>query len=233
MAQPHEWRAPSGRRITVTLPDESVVESRTVLARLVSTALSAGFQIGPTGFFEGLANYEQPSTVTDRFVLQNRELVVATSADGYLTTAAWRGPYHDVGAVFTGPAPQRAQLIQYFDAFTYNDEPAGVAISTPSPGNADLFSETLGAVIRDRGQIVVPSVKAARGLMPDHRGTPSTHGEVWRTQKHPDAPGEGVRDYIYLLGTPRGFAEITFFLNASVSDDELLKWLDGIDLSWH
>ncbi|MDP4506852.1 hypothetical protein [Nonomuraea turcica] len=232
MAQPHEWRAPSGRRLTVTLPDKSVVESRTVLARLAGSTITAGFQIGPTGFFEKFANYEQPTTVVDRFVLQNREVVVAASADGYLTVAGWRGPHHDVAVVFTGPAPQRSRLMEYFDTFTYNDDPTGVTIAIPSTVNADLFSETIGVVVQDRGQIVIPSATAAQGLVPRHRGTPSRHGEVWRTQKNPDAKGERVRDYMYLLGTPRGFAEITFFEHASVSDDDLLRWLDDIDVSW-
>jgi hypothetical protein len=238
MAQGLELRAPSGSRLRVALPDEPRVTSVSTYAQFAGGAHSRLFQIGARGFQE-IANRELvPATVVDRLVLQRREVVVATSDDGDVSTAAWIGPYHEAMTVFTGPAPPRAEILSVFDQFRFDDHVAGLRMTPSKQSSVDLVSEGLTVVVLGRGYLSIPEPRNAASIVPRHRGSRTRHGEVWRASKTPEGEPTQVirsptpRDYMYILATAKGAAQVDFFPDASATNQQLLDWLEAIDIAW-
>jgi len=233
-----ELRPPSGRRLRVTLPDEPTVTSVSAHAQFAGGAYSRIFQMGALGF-QDIANRQLvPATVRDRFVLQHREVVVATSDDGNVTTAAWRGPYHEAMTVFTGPAPPRPAIMSVFEQFNFDDDLAGLRMTPARLSGIDLVSEGVTVVVLGRGYLSIPAPDNARSIVPGHRGSRTEHGEVWRANRVPEGEptraikAERARDYMYILATAKGAAQVDFFGDAAASDQQLLDWLDAIDVAW-
>jgi hypothetical protein len=238
MAQHLQLRAPSGSRLRVTLPDEPSVTSVSTYAQFAGGAYSRLFQVGARGFQE-IANRELvPATVVDRLALQRGEVVVATSADGDVSTAAWIGPYHEAMTVFTGPAPPREAILSVFAQFRFDDNVAGLRMTPSKHSGIDLVSEGLTVVVGDRGYLSIPEPRNTRSIVPSHRGSKTSYGEVWRASKVPEGEptpvitSPGPRDYLYILATARGAAQVDFFPEASATDQQLLDWLEAIDIAW-
>src|SRR5829696_7420220 len=147
MVQRLELRPPSGRRLQVTLPDEPRVTSVSTYAQFAGGAFSRMFQTGARGYHD-VANRELvPATVRDRFMVQHREVVVATSADGDVTTATWLGPYHEMMTVFTGPPPSRSVIMSMFEQFVLDDRIAGLRVTPVRLSGIQLVSEGLTVVV--------------------------------------------------------------------------------------
>jgi hypothetical protein len=238
MAQRLELQAPSGQRLQVTLPDVPSVTSVSAHAQFAGGAYSRIFQMGARGFQE-IANRELvPATVRDRFVLQHREMVVATSDDDNVTTAAWMGPYHEVMTVFTGPAPRRAAIVSVFGQFSFDDDVSGLRMTPARLSGIDLVSEGMTVVVLGRGYLSIPAPANARSIVPGHRGSRTGHGEVWRAPRVPEGEptpsieSQRPRDYMYILATAKGAAQVDFFADATASDEQLLDWLEAINVTW-
>lgn len=241
MAQRLELRAPSGTRLRVALPDEPTVTSVSAFAQFAGGSYSRMFQTGARGFQE-IANRDLvPATVHDRFILRGGEVAVATSADGDVTTAAWLGRYHEAMTVFTGPAPPREAILSVFDQFSFDDDVAGLRMTASKRSRLDgidLVSEGLTVVVLGRGYLSIPEPRNARSIVPGHRGSRTQHGEVWRANKVPEGEPTPLvkspqpRDYMYILATAGGAAQVDFFPDASASDQQLLDWLEAIDVAW-
>ncbi len=238
MAQRLELRPPSGNRLLVTLPDEPTVTSVSAYAQFAGGAYARIFQVGARGFQE-IANREiVPAAIRDRFLLQGREVIVATSDDGNVTTAAWLGPLHEAMTVFTGPPPRRETIFSMFDQFNFDDDLAGLRMIPSKRSGIDLVSEGITVVVLGRGYLSIPEPRNARSIVPGHHGSRTRHGEVWRASKVPEGePTRSIksaqpRDYMYILATPKGAAQVDFFPDAAASDQQLLDWLDAIDIAW-
>jgi hypothetical protein len=237
MVQRLELRPPSGSRLRVTLPDDPKVTSVSAYAQFTGGAFSRMFQTGARGFQE-VANADLvPATVRDRFVVQDREVLIATSADGNVTTAAWLGPYHEAMTVFTGPRPSRTATISLFEQFRFDDQVAGLRMAPTRLSGITIASEGLTVVVLGRGYLSIPSPRNVRAIVPRHRGAPTQHGEVWRAARVPEGvptPAIAARrphDYMYILATAKGAAQVDF-LPGPASDEQLLNWLDAIDVAW-
>jgi hypothetical protein len=236
MVQRLELRPPSGRRLRVTLPDRPKVTSVSAYAQFAGGSFSRLFQTGPRGYQETANRDLVPATVRDRFILQRREVVVATSSDGDVTTAGWLGPYHEALTVFTGPAPTRAAIMSVFEQFTFSDDVSGLKMTPSRLSGIDLATEGLTVLVLGRGYLSIPSPRDTRAFVPAHRGSPSQHGEVWRAPRAPDGEPSGAvstrqpRDYLYILATARGAAQIDFLPGGS--DEQLFDWLDALDVAW-
>src|SRR5215211_1818302 len=180
MVQRLEVRPPSGRLVRISLPDQPKVTSVSAFAQFAGGPFSRIFQTGARGFQE-VANREVvPASVRDRFVLQHREVLVATSADGNVTTAAWLGPYHEAMTVFTGPVPGRAAIMSVFERFSFHDQVSGLRMTPARLSGIQLASEGLSVVVLGRGHLSIPSPGNVRAIVPGHRGATTRHGEVWR-----------------------------------------------------
>jgi len=238
MAQVLERRAPSGRRVRVSLPADPHVTSVSGHVRFAAPTFLWSFQTGPPGYF-ALANRELvPASIRARFILQGRELAVAVSDDTETTSVAWFGPYHEVMTVFGGPPPSQDTIVDLFEHFLFDDSPNGLRMTPVSLSGIDLLSETVAVAVLDRGWLTIPAPTQVSSFVPRHRGSPTRHGEVWRAPKTPDGEATSavtatrVRDYRYILATPGGAGQINFYRTAPVTDQQLLDWMEDIDIAW-
>jgi hypothetical protein len=234
MAQTLRLRAPSGDRVVLSLPDTPKVSAIGTHATFHGPNFSQAIQTGGRGYHAEVCRVVVPATVRDRALHQGREVAVAISDDQHATVAGWIGPYHEAVIFFTGPVGGRAGVLRAFDYFVFDDAPDGLKITPTRLTGVDRATETFCVLVDRDTRVVVPGPPTARGMVPQHRGAKTRHGEVWRTSKYPDVltGGERVRDYLYILGTAKGLAEISFDEHIDARDDTLLRWLDDVDVSW-
>jgi hypothetical protein len=79
----------------------------------------------------------------------------------------------------------------------------------------------------------VPDPGGAHGIVPSWRGVTTQKGELWKRPLSEDrTTAPLVRDYAYILGCPRGAAEINIASRTSATESELLGWLDTLEVAW-
>lgn len=235
MVQTLQLSAPSGARLRLDLPDEPAVSAVGAYVRFAGSNFGQAFQTGVRGYHAEVCRDLVPATVQDRFVLQGREVAVAVSADKHATVAGWLGPHHEAVLFLTGSTGGRASLLRVFEQFVFDDAPDGLRITPANLSGIDVEIESICVLVAKGRRIVVPAANRARGMAPRHAGARTRHGEVWRVSKQPEEAvrdSERARDYLYLLGTSRGLAEISFDDGVKESDSTLLTWIDNVDLRW-
>ncbi|PZG02227.1 hypothetical protein [Micromonospora deserti] len=235
MAQTLQLRAPSGNRVRVSLPDSPTVSAIGTHSRFFGPNFSQAIQTGGRGYHAEVCELVVPATVKDRFLYQGREVAVAVSDDGHDTVAGWIGPHHEAVIFFTGPVGGRAAILKAFEYFVFDDAPEGLKIQPVRLTGVELESDSICVLVDRNRRVVIPSLESARTMVPSQRGAQAQHGEVWRISKHPEGLAkdrEGVRDSLFLLGTQRGLAEVSFEESVTGDDDALLSWLEALDVSW-
>jgi hypothetical protein len=230
-----ELVAPSGRRVRLEWTDEASLSSRAAGIRFAGGSYGRGFQVGPRGHHDFAAKHMLPATLRYRTVVRNREVLVSEANDKSATVATLVGRHHELMTVFAGPAPSRTRLTDLFGALDVDDQPEGMRVMPRSATLVTMVTEHVVAVVGGRGSIDVPGVAQAQKLIPTWEGAKTAHGELWRTPL-PGPAGrsraDGARDYSYVLGCPRGVAEIHLDPAESVPDAELLRWVDTVKVSW-
>ncbi len=239
MAQEIFLRASSGNVLALGLPEEPRVSSYTTVARFVGREFARGLQVGPLGLQDAGNQSLMPARVTDRFVVDGREVRVATGEEGVNASVALIDRYHEVLTIYGGPVPRREEVISLFEQFSFEDSPEGMAILPR--GDLALASEGVAVYVDGRGTVTVPSNENGRDLRPPYKGTPTRYGEVWRGEGQlPDRPGRGANTFVYILGTTRAVAEVVFpdtsepheTPHPRVTDQELLDWLYELNPRW-
>jgi len=240
MAQELQLLAPSGNLLSLGLPDDPGVSSVSATVRFVGRELSHGFQVGAPGFQEVANQSLMPARVTDRFVVDGREVRLAVGEEGVNASVAMIDEFHELMTIYGGPPPEREDVVRLLEMFDVADRPEGMVV-TPRYGDVALSAEGISTYVDGRGTITVPNNENAHDMRPDYKGTPTRYGEVWRREGQlPDRPGDGADTYMYILGTTTAVAEVVFLDRGrfeepprpQVSDEELLDWLYELNPRW-
>ncbi|HZM76293.1 MAG TPA: hypothetical protein VFC19_11230 [Candidatus Limnocylindrales bacterium] len=190
-------------------------------------------QMGLLGFQEVANEAVMPATVVDRFVVDGREVRLAAGVDGYNATAALIDQWHEAMLVYAGPPPDRGQVIEALQQFSFEDSPEGMVVRARPGTGLELLSETTKIVVEERGAISVPGPGTAIDMVPRHAGARTAYGAVWRLGGQlPDRPGDGANTYVYIVGTSTALAGVIFDFEPTVDDPTLLAWLETINLAW-
>ena len=226
--------APSGSRVQVEWANETPLLTITAGVRFAGSNYARGFQIGLPGHHQFAAEHMVPATLRRRLVVGNREVLVSQANDGSATIATLVGRHHELMTVFSGPAPAEAAIIDLFGVLDIDDQPAGMRVVPNAASLVTVASEHVIAVIEDRGSVDVPGLAQAKALLPTSRGAVATRGEIWRSPLPgtASARGDRARAYSYILGYPRGVAEVQLEPEGAATDAELLDWMDTIEVSW-
>jgi hypothetical protein len=233
MAQTLRLRAPSGDHVLLSLPDTPKVSAIGTHSTYFGPNFSQAIQTGGRGYHAEVCRTVVPATVRDRVLHQGREVAVAVSDDGHATVAGWIGPYHEAVIFFTGPVGGRIGVVRAFEYFVFDDAPDGLRIAPTQLTGVESESDAFCVLVDRDTRVVVPSARAARSMIPQQRGARTQHGELWRISKYPEGLASArVRDYLYILGTARGLAEISFDEQIDAPGDTLLRWLDDVDVNW-
>jgi hypothetical protein len=217
-----ELVAPSGGRLSVTLPADKPVSSVAAGVRFVGGSFGTGFQIGPRGYHDFACTYVAPAASRDRFVVHGREVVVAEAHDRQSSVATLIGAYHELMTVYAGPAPRRDRVSALFGSLEITDHVGGMVVRPRSATLLDTMTEQVAVVVKGRGSVSVPGPRQALAMVPKHAGARTAYGEVWKAAD----PG-GTGRYSFILGCPAGLAEV------HLAADDGLDWLAGIDVAWH
>ncbi|QFZ21259.1 hypothetical protein [Saccharothrix syringae] len=222
--------APSGDRVTLTLPGTAPVSSVAAAVRFAGGSHGTGFQIGPRGYHDFASTHVAPAVTTDRFLVHGREVVVAEARDGESSFATLIGAYHELMTVYAGPAPRRDRVFSLFNSLRVDDRVAGMVVAPRSATLLDAMSEHVVVVVRDFGTVSVPGPRQAHDHVPAHAGAPTRHGEVWKVA----LPGasRAPADHTFVLGCAAGVAEVRLSSSPHRTDRERLDWLDGIGVAW-
>jgi hypothetical protein len=229
--------APSGAAVDVDLPDDAPVSNVAAAVRFVGGSYGTGFQIGPRGYHEFAATVVAPATQRDRLLVHGREVVVVEADDGTSSWATLLGTYHELMTVYAGPAPRRDRVRALFSSLQITDRVGGMVVRPRAATLLDTMTEQLMIVVRGRGSLCIPGPRQARALIPRHAGAPTRHGEVWKAPYAGASGASGARAasasrYQFILGCPRGVAEVQLVRTPAVAESDQLAWLDGINVAW-
>jgi hypothetical protein len=231
-----ELIAPSGAQVKITMPEGPRVATTAADVRFAGGSFGRGFNVGQRGYHQFAVTYVVPSTTVDRFVVNGREVVVAESEDGLTSTVTLVGEYHELMTVFGGPRPDRARLTALFGSLQVTDEVAGMTVRPVDATLLDVMSENVMVTVDQIATVVMPGVQQLSDLIPDHAGTPTRYGQVWRFRGEDNgaaaSPADGVRDFQFLFAGSSGAAQVDWQPETGVTDDELLGWLDGLNVVW-
>ncbi|MCO1581100.1 hypothetical protein M8C13_35645 [Crossiella sp. SN42] len=221
-------RGPSGRAVTVRLPDAARVTSVAAEVRFAGGVYSRGFQIGPRGYHEFACREVLPATAAHRFPAAGREVLASATADGDTTVVSWLGPFHELLTVFSGPAPSRETLLALFSGLDLDDRPEGLRVRAA----VGQVLERITLTVHGRGTVTIPGPETARQVLPKHRGAATPGGELWRLALPGRKGSPDARDYLFVLAGLRGAAEVQLSRDTGASTDELLDWVAGLDVAW-
>ncbi|WHT17632.1 hypothetical protein N8J89_31570 [Crossiella sp. CA-258035] len=225
--------APSGRRVSVTLPAHTPVSSVAAGIRFAGGVHGTGFQIGSRGYHEFAVTQVAPMRQRERFLVHGREVVVAEAIDGQSSLATLFGVYHELMTVYSGPAPHRDAVFALFNSLRVQDTVAGMVVRPRSATMLELMSEQIMLAVRDHGSLSIPGPRQAAGLTPRFAGARTRHGEVWKTP-YPGAAGSArASEHAFVLGCPAGTAEVHLCDTGATTERQRLDWLNEINVVWH
>ena len=224
--------APDGAPLTFHLGAARAEEPTNISQlRLGGGSLSRAFVIGRRGRHEGVLRYSlRNGADVDKIEVYGKEVAIA---QGEGTAAAtFRGDYHDLTTMFSGPRPSNARIGEIFNGLRIEDRPNGMTVDVKGGRMVDTLGWVSVMMVPHFGAVHASHSARAAALLPSHAGQRTRHGEIWRNPLADRTRHTRPRDFSYLVGSSSGLAEV--FLDpfsASVSDAELLDWLDHIKIS--
>jgi hypothetical protein len=224
--------APSGGRVRVGLPADAPVSNVVAGVRFAGGSFGTGFQIGPRGYHDFACAHVAPATPRERLLVHGREVVVAEADDRQSSVATLMGRYHELMTVYAGPAPRRDRVFALFGSLRIEDRADGMVVTPTSATLLDTMTEHIVVVVKDRGAMSIPGPRQALALKPAHAGARTRYGEVWKVSYPGGEATVGPRRHSFILGCPAGMAEVHLSNAASLSEDDLLSWLNDIDVAW-
>ncbi|MDQ3579897.1 MAG: hypothetical protein M3443_20325 [Actinomycetota bacterium] len=224
--------APSGDRVTISLPGEKPVSSVAAAMRFAGGSYGTGFQIGSRGYHDFACTHVAPATTRERLLVHGREVVVAEADNGESSVATLIGDYHELMTVYAGPAPRRDRVFALFNSLRIEDRVEGMVVVPRRATLLDSMSEHIVVAVKDFGSVSIPGPRQARNHLPTHAGASTRHGEVWKVAMPGAENSTKLSDHVFILGCAAGVAEIHLADSGTPSDQERLDWLDGIDVAW-
>ena len=206
-------------------------EHRRLDRELRRGSLGRAFMIGPRGYHARARQDMMPGTDLERFLVAGHEVVVAEAHDKQGSVATLIGTHHELMTVFSGPRPERRRVADLFGSFVIKDDPAGMTVSPRPDTLLDTLSEAVTVVVAGRGVIDMPNVTLPSVTAPRHAGASTRHGEIWRSVLPDTDAATPLERFTFTVAFDRGLAHV-HFLDSATTADELLGWLDDINVTW-
>ncbi|MEO7196222.1 MAG: hypothetical protein ABIZ05_15650 [Pseudonocardiaceae bacterium] len=142
--------------------------------------------------------------------------------------AAWRGQWFELHTRAIGSPEGIARV---FDAFRLTDTPLGMLARPRSTGQAQLEPLRVAKQIPGIGYLTIERPGSSQVTIPEHRGYPTLHGEVWREPLGAGARGR-ARSEALILATPTAITRLMPGPDDTADPTEALAFLAGLSVTW-
>jgi hypothetical protein len=211
------------------------------------TALVRGarrtFTVAEAGAFDWHSTY---TTIPDRLLRQpyrGAELVVAIRDSAFRDRtgpysaarseapdyrAAWRGQWFELHTRACG-APEGITAV--FDAFRLTDTPLGMLAQPRSAGQVQLELMRVAKEVPGMGYLTIERPGSGPVMVPEFRGYPTRHGELWRQPLGSGARGRSRADAL-ILATPTAVTRLVPGPADTADPNEVLAFLNELNVIW-
>ena len=201
------------------------------------TALVRGarrsFTVAEAGAFDWHSTY---TTIPDRRLQQpyrGGDLVIGIRDDPARTEvpdyrAAWRGKWFELHTRASG-APDGITTI--FDAFRLTDTPLGMLVQPRSTGQVQMEPVRVAKEVPRIGYLMIERPGSSQVPVPDFRGLPTRHGELWRQPLGPGAQGRSRSDTL-VLATPTTVTRLVPGPSDTSDVNQVLAFLHELSVTW-
>ncbi|HEX2297436.1 MAG TPA: hypothetical protein VHH34_02765 [Pseudonocardiaceae bacterium] len=194
------------------------------------------FTVAEAGAFDWHSTYTMIPDEIRRYPYRGGELLLGTrhpqtgdEPGDY--RAAWRGQWFELHTCGSGAAPAADRLIRIFDAFRLTDTPLGMLAAPRSVRQARMEPFQVAKQIPGLGFLTIERPEHGRIGVPDFRGHPTEHGELWREPLGIGAHGRARPDAL-LLATPTAVTRLVAGPSDSADPNEVLALLAGLNVIW-
>jgi hypothetical protein len=191
------------------------------------------FTVAEAGAFDWHSTY---TTVPDQLLRQpyrGGELLVGIrhtpARDGPVEyRAAWRGQWFELHTRAAGPAEG---ITRIFDAFRLTDTPLGLLAAPRSAGATQLEPVRVAKQVPGIGYLTIERPGTSQVQIPDFRGHPTQHGELWREPLGLGAQGRSRSDAL-VLATPTAITRLVPGPADTADPHVALAFLGGLSVTW-
>ncbi|MBV8542816.1 MAG: hypothetical protein JO063_09940 [Pseudonocardiales bacterium] len=186
------------------------------------------FTVAEAGAFDWHSTY---TTIPDQLLRQpyrGGELIIGVIDDPAEYRAAWRGQWFELHTRAAGSAEG---VTRVFDAFRLTDTPLGMMARPRSTGQAQLEPIRVAKQVPGIGYLTIERPGTGQLAVPEHRGHPTQHGELWREPLGPGAQGRSRSDAL-VLATPTAITRLVPGPADTADPDEALAFLHGLSVTW-
>jgi hypothetical protein len=186
------------------------------------------FTVAEAGAFDWHATY---TTIPDQIVRQpyrGGELVTGIRNDPVEYRAAWRGQWFELHTRATGSPEGIARV---FDAFRLTDTPLGMLARPRSTGQAQLEPLRVAKQVPGIGYLTIERPGSGQVSIPEHRGHPTQHGELWREPLGAGARGR-ARSEALILATPTAVTRLVPGPDDTADPTAVLALLERLNVTW-
>ncbi|MGH3855945.1 MAG: hypothetical protein ACRDR6_21140 [Pseudonocardiaceae bacterium] len=196
------------------------------------------FTVAEAGAFDWHAAYTTISNQIVRQPYRGGELVTGIRNDPAQNNpaqnnpaeyrAAWRGQWFELHTRAIGSPEGIARV---FDAFRLTDTPLGMLARPRSTGQAQLEPLQVAKQIPGIGYLTIERPGSGQVAIPEHRGYPTQHGELWREPLGPGARGRS-RSEALILATPTAITRLMPGPADTADPTEALALLERLSVTW-
>jgi hypothetical protein len=198
---------------------------------LTSGKSSRVFMVGGRGYHDLACEAMVPAKLAWRGYVSGCELLASLDDSGTVLIATLVGKYHELMTVFADGAPERRRVEAVFASLKVNDTPQGLTLTPLNDTFTTIAWEDVSVIVDERGSLTVPGPTGAHGILPKWQGSKTSKGELWKRPLE-GASGRAIGDFSYILGCPRGAAEVSISPRTSATEADLLAWLDTLSVAW-
>jgi hypothetical protein len=201
------------------------------------TALVRGarrtFTVAEAGAYDWHSTY---TTIPDRTLRQpyrGGELITGIRDNPARTEppdyrAAWRAQWFELHTRASG-APDGITTI--FDAFRLTDTPLGMLAQPRSVGQVQMEPVRVAKEVPGIGYLMVERPGTSQVAVPNFRGHPTRHGELWRLPLGPGAQGRARSDTL-VLATPTAVTRLVPGPADTSNVNRVLAFLHELSVTW-
>ncbi|MGH3873446.1 MAG: hypothetical protein ACRDSR_18375 [Pseudonocardiaceae bacterium] len=186
------------------------------------------FTVAEAGAFDWHSTY---TTIPDQVTHQpyrGGDLAIGTRNDPADYRAAWRGQWFEL---HTRAGGSPGGITSVFDALRLTDTPLGMLAQPRSAAQARLEPLRVAKQIPGIGHLTIERPGTTRVAVPDFRGYPTPHGELWRQPLGLGAQGR-ARSEALVLATPTAITQLVPGPTDTTDPTEALRFLVGLDVVW-
>jgi hypothetical protein len=190
------------------------------------------FTVAEAGAFDWHSTYTTVPDEVLRSPYRGGELLLGVRHDPADYRAAWRGQWFELHTSSSGPPPPPSDgITRIFDAFRLTDTPLGMLVAPRSTRLARLDSVRVAKEIPGIGQLSIERPGTGLIEIPDFRGHPARHGELWRQQLGSGAQGRS-RPEALIMATPTAITRLVAGMTDSADPNDAVALLLDLAVTW-